>query len=251
MSGPALLVDAGSADAALGLRTSGPASGPGDVSLYGTYSLESLYDRGWFIDFTGRVKAPTASFAKGLGTGEWDGAFQVGRGQDLRQVHAVRRPSATNFTGSPPGFALRNVVFGTVGVQYTWTEKIATGVIYDVRQSTIASAKAPQEGTAYVNVKVAERWSAECLRRRGLLAQQSVRRRRPLPHLPLALSGAALFSSSRLAGARSPAGQAVSADPRAPSTAGGPADPAAARGPAGLTSGRNGRGPQPCRAPAG
>ena len=158
VSGPALLIDA-SADAALGLRAAGFASGPGDFSLYGTYSVESLYDLGLFIDLTARLKAPTASFDKGLGTGEWDGAFQV----DVSQVLGDFMPFATlgyKIVKSPPGFKLRNVVYGTAGLQYTWNDRITTGIFYDVRQASIATAKTPQEGTAYVVLKLGQKWTA-------------------------------------------------------------------------------------------
>src|SRR5690606_9158993 len=105
VSGPALLIDGSSAGDALGVRTAGRADGPGDINLYATYSLESLYSRGLFVDFTGRVKAPTASFNDGLGTGAWDFAFQA----DVAQAIGDFVPFATvgyRFTGDPTGFSL-------------------------------------------------------------------------------------------------------------------------------------------------
>jgi hypothetical protein len=51
------------------------------------------------------------------------------------------------------------VVYGTLGVQYTWSPTFATGIFYDVRQSSIPTAAAPQEGTAYANFKLSDRLS--------------------------------------------------------------------------------------------
>ncbi len=157
VSGPAMLLD-GSAEGTTGVRSSGAASGVGDISLSGTYAVESLYTYGLFVDLTGRVKIPTASFSKGLGTGAWDGAVQI----DVAKSLGDFMPFVSlgyRFTGRPDGFALRNVVFGTVGLQYTWSQMVTTGLYYDVRQAAIKAAASPQEGTAYVNVRFNDNWS--------------------------------------------------------------------------------------------
>lgn len=157
VSGPALLLD-GSSVSSVPVRTSGSASGPGDINLYARYSVESLYARNLFIDLTARVKIPTASFADGLGTGEWDQSVQM----DIATVFGKIVPFAAigyRFTGEPAGFTLRDVVYGTAGVQYSWTPRISTGVYYDVRQSSIPTAAAPQEGTVYANFRLSDRVS--------------------------------------------------------------------------------------------
>lgn len=158
VSGPALLVDGSSAGDSLGVRTSGNADGPGDINLYATYSFETLYDRGLFVDLTGRIKAPTASFDKGLGTGAWDFAVQL----DAAQAIGNLVPFATlgyRFTGDPTGFALRDVVYGSAGLQYTLDDIFTAGAYYDIRQSSIRGAATPQEGTAYMNVRINSDWS--------------------------------------------------------------------------------------------
>lgn len=157
VSGPALLLD-GSVVGTVPVRTSGSASGPGDINLYARYSLEDLYENNVFIDITGRVKIPTASFTDGLGTGEWDQSVQV----DIASVFGKIVPFGAigyRFTGQPAGYALRDIIYGTFGVQYTWTPRLSTGVFYDVRQSSIPTAAAPQEGTAYANYKISDRLS--------------------------------------------------------------------------------------------
>jgi len=158
VSGPALLIDGASAGDSLGVRTSGEADGPGDINFYATYSFESLYDRGLFVDLTGRVKAPTASFDKGLGTGAWDFAVQL----DAAQAIGNFVPFATlgyRLTGDPAGFALRDVAYGSAGLQYTVDEMFTAGAYYDVRQPSIRGAATPQEGTAYMNVRINNDWS--------------------------------------------------------------------------------------------
>ena len=157
VSGPALLLD-GSAVGRGPVRASGSASGPGDINLYARYSLESLYDKNLFIDLTGRVKIPTADFKEGLGTGEWDQSVQI----DLASALGDLVPFAAigyRFTGEPAGYVLRDVLYGTLGVQYSWSQGVSTGVYYDVRQSSIPGAAMPQEGTVYANFKISDRLS--------------------------------------------------------------------------------------------
>jgi len=157
VSGPALLLD-GAAEGAPGVRASGHASGLGDINLSASYALERFYSSGLYIDLTARVKAPTASFAKGLGTGAWDGAFQA----DVAKTLGDLMPFASfgyRITGQPRGYALRNVFYGSLGLQYTWGERVAVGASYDIRQAALRNAQAPQEGTAYLNVKVSDDWS--------------------------------------------------------------------------------------------
>jgi hypothetical protein len=157
VSGPALLLD-GAAEGNTAVRTSGHASGLGDIGLSVMYSLESLYNDQLYVDVTAKVKAPTASFAKGLGTGAWDGAFQV----DVAKAFGKFMPFGTlgyRINGQPKGFALRDVIYGTAGVQYGWSDRLATGVFYDVRRAAIKSADAPQEGTAYINYRFSDDWS--------------------------------------------------------------------------------------------
>ncbi len=158
VSGPALLIDGSSAGESLGVRTSGAADGPGDINFYATYSFESLYDRGMFVDLTGRIKAPTASFSKGLGTGAWDFAVQM----DVAQAIGNFVPFATvgyRFTGTPAGFDLRDVVYGSAGLQYTVDDVLTFGAYYDIRQPSIRGAATPQEGTGYMNVRITDDWS--------------------------------------------------------------------------------------------
>jgi len=158
VSGPALLVDAGTADAAAGLRTAGSATGIADLNFYATYSIDALAAHNIFLDLTARVKAPIASFAKGLGTGEWDEAVQV----DISSVFGSFMPFAFvgyKIAGRPNGFALRNVFYGEVGAQYVWNERVTTGFMFDIRQASIRTAETPQEATGYVAVKLSERWS--------------------------------------------------------------------------------------------
>ncbi len=157
VSGPALLLD-GTAEGTAGVRTSGAASGVGDINISAMYSLENLYSYGLYVDLTARVKAPTASYAQGLGTGAWDETFQV----DVAKTWGDFMPFAEfgyRVTGQPKNFALRDVFYGSAGVQYTWSPLVTTGISYEIRRAAIATAAAPQEGMAYINWHLTDAWS--------------------------------------------------------------------------------------------
>ncbi|MDX2222093.1 MAG: hypothetical protein SFV21_05045, partial [Rhodospirillaceae bacterium] len=62
-------------------------------------------------------------------------------------------------TGAPVGLALRDVISASAGVQYAWSERVATGLAYDFRQSALRTAADPQEGSAYLSVRLTERIS--------------------------------------------------------------------------------------------
>ncbi len=155
--GPALILDgAGVAAAKPGISRN--VSGFSDTTVSAAYSIERLYDRGIYIDLTARAKLPTASFTKGLGTGKLDGAVQA---DGAAAVGAVM-PFATlgyKVNGVPNSLKLRNVFFGSLGVQYAWDDRVATGVVFDYRQSARRTSVDPQEGTAYLSYRFTDAWS--------------------------------------------------------------------------------------------
>jgi hypothetical protein len=157
VAGPALILD-GAGSGAAGQGVDRNVSGVADIGLSAMYSVEELYDRGVFLDLTARVKVPTASFRKGLGTGEGDLVLQG----DLAVAVDDFMPFATlgyKFTGVPPSLMLRDAAFASLGLQYAWDERVATGVVFDYRQSTLRGAGNPQEGTLYLSHHFSDEWS--------------------------------------------------------------------------------------------
>jgi len=157
VAGPAIILD-GIDGSSVGTRSTDSAAGLGDISLSMMYSFEQLYNLGLFLDLTARVKVPTASFDAGLGTGKSDAAVQV----DVAQAIGQFIPFATlgyKWTGVPAGFTLRNTVYGSVGLQSSWSKNIATGLSFDYRQSSLQGYSDIKEGVAYINLRFNEEWS--------------------------------------------------------------------------------------------
>jgi len=157
VAGPAIILD-GADGGVLGEREDDSNSGLGDVSVSLAYTVEQLYQYDVFLDFSARVKLPTASLRKGLGTGELDLALQA----DVAKAFKKVMPFATfghKFVGVPEVFDLRNTFYGSVGIQYTWDEFTASGFVFDYRQSSVRSASDPQEMVGYINRRINDSWS--------------------------------------------------------------------------------------------
>lgn len=156
VSGPALILDGAATEGAGAANRK--VSGVADTSISAMYSFEQFYDRGIYIDLTARAKFPSASFAKGLGTGEVDGAVQLDGAfawGDIMPFGMI----GYKVNGKPDTLALRNVVFGSVGLQYAWNERTATGIAYDWRRSSLATSANPREGMVYTSYKFTDAWS--------------------------------------------------------------------------------------------
>jgi hypothetical protein len=157
VSGPALILD-GADSGSIGKRENASDSGLGDISLSLMYSFEQFYEDNLFVDVSTRVKIPTASFEAGLGTGRADASLQF----DVAKAIGPFIPFATfgyKWAGVPDGFEFRNTAYGSVGLQYSWSDRVATGVAYDYRQASLETSEDPQDGMAYLNIRFADDWS--------------------------------------------------------------------------------------------
>jgi len=157
VAGPALILD-GAGVAAAQPGVSRHASGVSDTTLSAMYSFESLYDHGVYLDLSARLKLPTASFSKGLGTGKLDGAAQFDAAVALGEF----MPFLTvgyKVNGVRPTLKTRNVAYGTLGLQYTWDARVATGLTYDYRQSSLRTSADPEEASLYLSYRVTDAWS--------------------------------------------------------------------------------------------
>jgi Putative MetA-pathway of phenol degradation len=135
-------------------------SGPGDILLGVTYSLDSLWAHGWFVDLTGKVKLPTADENKGLGTGKTDFTAQL----DVAKILGRFTPFATialRKIGQPAAYRLHDALNGSVGLQYRVSDVVGTGFSFDYRESASPTGTDPRELFGYVNIAVTDNWSVD------------------------------------------------------------------------------------------
>lgn len=125
-------------------------SGMGDVWLAAGYSM-GVAEGTWF-DAVGKVKLPTASESKFLGTGSTD---FVAQGELLHTIGPVSLGAygGRRFNGSSDLFELRDVWLGGLGI-YTNAGGLALGLDYDWRQGSTETAPDISELTASATYKL-------------------------------------------------------------------------------------------------
>jgi hypothetical protein len=112
-------------------------SGFGDVSLGAGYAVE--LDPQWTVELGGRVKLPTASAAKGLGTGKTDLTLSV----DVSRAGRVT-PWATvsyRLRGDPAGYDVRNGVDTSLGFAVRAGGSVDLFASYDWSQASSRRAR--------------------------------------------------------------------------------------------------------------
>ncbi len=128
-------------------------SGLGDIVAGLTYTLD-IEDFGSYVDFTGKIKFPTADEDKGLGTGETDYTLLV----DITKVFGkayVFGGVGRKFVGENDQLQLDDIWLFNVGGGYQVNKKFSAGASYDFRESA-SSSDNPSEGTGYITYKITE-----------------------------------------------------------------------------------------------
>ena len=127
-------------------------SGLGDIVAAATYSF-GLSDATYF-DVTGKVKLPTASTEKSLGTGTTDFTLQGELMQVFGDVSAAVR-AGRRFNGESDDFELDDVWLGGASVFYV-TGDTTWGLDYDWRDGSLPTAPNRSELTGSATHKLSE-----------------------------------------------------------------------------------------------
>lgn len=123
-------------------------SGLGDVSVALGYSLE--LGRSTWLNLGTRVKLPTASRAKRLGTGKADVTVSGDLVQDIGRF-SVFAGARYRFLGKPAGSTLRDTWGAGGGVSYRLPGGTIVGADYDWQESATPGRIASSEATGWVN----------------------------------------------------------------------------------------------------
>lgn len=129
-------------------------SGFGDVGISLGYSFglgETTY-----LDVTGRLKAPTASKAKRLGTGKVDYTMGADLVQDIGNA-SIYVGGRRRFTGKPTGSALRDVWGAGGGASYRFSGGTLIGADYDWQQGSVLGDGASSEVTGWIGFPLSNR----------------------------------------------------------------------------------------------
>lgn len=124
--------------------------GIGDLSLSAGYSLP-VSDSTYF-DLIGRVKVPTASESKRLGTGTTDWTAEAALTHQYGPL-AVSVRGGRRFNGSSTNFPLQDVWLAGAGAYYQVGE-LTLGLDYDWREASLPTASDRSELTASATYKL-------------------------------------------------------------------------------------------------
>lgn len=133
-------------------------SGLGDTSLSATFHARNVPGE-LKVDFTGRVKLPTADEDKGLGTGETDYYFQSDLSQTFGNV-TVFATIGYRFSGDNATTRLKDGPFATAGAAYALAGgKAVVGAAYDWQSRTLAGGDPGSNLIGFVATSPNDRWN--------------------------------------------------------------------------------------------
>lgn len=123
-------------------------SGLGDIVLGSTYSALQLNTQKFYVDVGAKVKLPTASESKGLGTGKTDYTVTTDAYKTLDHL-TLMGTLGYKVLGDPSGAKLNNVWFTSIGAVYKIDDLNNLGAVLDLRQATTDQNTGLREYTVF------------------------------------------------------------------------------------------------------
>lgn len=121
-------------------------SGLGDASASLSYTLD--LGQGTYLDLAGKLKIPTASRSKRLGTGKVDFTASADLGKDIGAA-SFYLSGRRKFAGNPAGSTLRSVWGAGGGASVRVGRGVTLGGDYDWQQSSFAGGQSSSEITGW------------------------------------------------------------------------------------------------------
>lgn len=154
IKGPATIVGGGGA----ARPTANTESGFGDIYLSGAYRFGEVLGP-WHLDLTARVKLPTASEDRGLGTGETDYYGQADIYRSFGTVTTFFSVGWREF-GTSAQYQLHSGVYASAGLHFRLSETTLLITSFDWGEHLIAGEDDTMDGLVAVSHDVNEKWRA-------------------------------------------------------------------------------------------
>jgi hypothetical protein len=140
-------------------------SGIGDVVVATTYSFD--LGSGLYLEPTAKVKIPTASTAKRLGTGEFDVTTSADLVKEVGPatvyIHGRRK-----FAGKPTGSNIRSTWGAGAGASISTGDTVTLGADYDWQQSSLAGNQATSDLTGWASFRLNRKINLSLFGSKGL-----------------------------------------------------------------------------------
>lgn len=133
-------------------------SGLGDIILRGRYYAVEEKEYVPLIALTGRIKVPTASESKGLGTGALDHGYGVEMSKLLGEKWIAFLDGGYNFIGDPDGRELQNQYWFDIGGGHYLTKSLLVSVYYEEYRSLVANRVNIRDIFFAFNYKMSDAW---------------------------------------------------------------------------------------------
>jgi len=133
-------------------------SGLGDIILRGRYYLVEERDYVPLIAITGRLKIPTASEGKGLGTGALDHGYGVEMSKLIGEKWLAFLDGGYNFIGNPDGVELQNQYWYDVGAGYYFTKNLLGSVYFEEYRALVPGLVNIRDFFFAMNYKASAAW---------------------------------------------------------------------------------------------
>jgi hypothetical protein len=133
-------------------------SGLGDIILRGRYYLVEERDYVPLIAITGRLKIPTASEGKGLGTGALDHGYGIEMSKLIGEKWLAFLDGGYNFIGNPDGVELQNQYWYDVGAGYYFTKNLLGSVYFEEYRALVPGLVNIRDFFFAMNYKASAAW---------------------------------------------------------------------------------------------
>ncbi len=152
IKGPGSVIGAGSTGVVQqGTSTVTTESGLGDIIASLAYTFD-LDQHTTYIDLTGKVKLPTASEKRRLGTGLTDYTARIDVTKMMGQSY-VFAGVGRKFVGSNATYRLQDIWMANIGAGHQLTRNASIGVVYDYREAA-GTGKDPSDASAYFSYRL-------------------------------------------------------------------------------------------------
>lgn len=133
-------------------------SGLGDIILRGRYYLVEERDYVPLIAITGRLKIPTASEGKGLGTGALDHGYGIEISKLIGEKWLAFLDGGYNFIGNPDGVELQNQYWYDIGAGYYFTKNLLGSVYFEEYRALVPGLVNIRDLFFAMNYKASSAW---------------------------------------------------------------------------------------------
>jgi hypothetical protein len=121
------------------------------MTFAATYSID--FGSEFYADVIGRLKLPTASTTKRLGTGKVDATVGVDLIKDIGKI-SIYAGGRHRFSGKPDNSTLRDVWGAGAGISARVSKTASIGVDYDWQQSAFATTGSSSELTGWTSLRL-------------------------------------------------------------------------------------------------